>query len=90
MIPFLRGADRRRSSARKLGQLFFNATLTTSISLGHEKSRRKDERIMLAALTNNELFAPWLERPGTCRVALAGVYSLPLARPVLLQQARCH
>ena len=42
MIPFLRGADRSSIISRKLGQIFFNATLTTSISLGHEKSRRKD------------------------------------------------
>ena len=49
-IPFLRGADRTAIIARKLGQFFFNAPLTTSISLGHEKSRRKDERILLACL----------------------------------------
>jgi hypothetical protein len=86
MIPFLRGADRSSIISRKLGQIFFNATLTTSISLGHEKSRRKDERIMLAALTNNELFAPWLEALARAEVALAGVYSLPLLGPVLLRK----
>ena len=52
-IPFLRGEDRRSIITRKLGQQFFNASLTTSVSLGHEKSRRRNERIMLAALTNN-------------------------------------
>ncbi|MEF8701475.1 MAG: hypothetical protein V5B32_11825 [Candidatus Accumulibacter sp. UW26] len=84
MIPFLRGADRRAIITRKLGQIFFNATLTTSISLGHEKSQRKDERIMLAALTNNELFAPWLAAFARAEVALAGIYSLPLLGPALL------
>ncbi len=86
MIPFLRGADRSAIIARKLGQIFFNATLTTSISLGHEKSRRKDERIMLAALTNNELFAPWLDALARAGVALAGIYSLPLLGPLLLRK----
>ncbi|MBE2260026.1 MAG: hypothetical protein H6942_12590 [Candidatus Accumulibacter sp.] len=85
-IPFLRGDDRRAIIARKLGQLFFNARLTTSLSLGHQKSRRKDERVMLAALTNNELFAPWLNAIASAEVALAGIYSLPLLGPLLLKK----
>lgn len=86
MIPFLRGADRTAIVSRKLGQLFFNSTLTTSVSLGHEKSRRKDERILLAALTNHEFFAPWLAAIAAAQVALAGVYSLPMLGPVLLRK----
>lgn len=85
-IPFLRGADRAAIIARKLGQAFFSATLTTAISLGHEKSRRKDERIMLAALTNQELFAPWLSALASAEAALAGIYSLPLLAPLLLRK----
>ncbi|MBK7953236.1 MAG: hypothetical protein IPK02_04215 [Candidatus Accumulibacter sp.] len=85
-IPFLRGADRQAIITRKLGQQFFNATLTTSISLGHEKSRRKDERILLAALTSNEFFAPWLLALATAGAPLAGIYSLPLLGPLLARK----
>jgi hypothetical protein len=85
-IPFLRGADRQAIIARKLGQLFFNAKLQTSLSLGHQKSRRKDERIMLAALTRPEAFAPWLDALAGGELALAGVYSLPLLAPLLLRK----
>ncbi|HOG03848.1 MAG TPA: hypothetical protein PLL14_07690, partial [Accumulibacter sp.] len=85
-IPFLRGADRTAIVRRKLGQLYFSAALTTSMSLGHQKSRRKDERIMLAALTNNEVFAPWLTALASAESPLAGVYSLPLLGPVLLRK----
>lgn len=85
-IPFLRGADRTSIIARKLGQLFFNARLSTSFSLGHQKSRRKDERVMLAALTNHEVFAPWLEAIAGAEVPLAGIYSLPLLGPLLLRK----
>ena len=85
-IPFLRGSDRQAIVARKLGQAFFNATLTAAISLGHEKTRRKDERIMLAAFTNNEAFAPWLSAMARAEVALAGLYSLPLLGPTLLRK----
>ncbi|TXI74125.1 MAG: hypothetical protein E6Q43_04845, partial [Dokdonella sp.] len=85
-IPFLRGADRSAIITRKLGQLFFNAQLTTALSLGYEKSRRKDERILLAALTNPSFFAPWLAAMATAEAALAGLYSLPLLAPLFLKR----
>jgi len=84
-IPFLHGKDRSAIIARKCGQLFFNASLTTSVSLGHQKSRRKDERIMLAALTNNDAFSPWLAAITDADVPLRGLYSLPLLAPLLLK-----
>ena len=59
-IPFLQGKDRKTVIERKLGQQFFSAPLTASLSLGYEKSKRKDERILLAALTNGDLFTPWI------------------------------
>ena len=85
-IPFLQGADRKAIIARKLGQLFFNAELTASLSLGYEKNKRKDERIMLAALTNNEFFAPWLQAIADAGAALSGIFSLPLLAPALLKK----
>ena len=85
-IPFLRGTDRKAVIERKLGQAFFNAPLTASRSLGHEKSRRKDERILLAALTNSAFFQPWLEVIRKSEVALAGIFSLPLLTPFLLKK----
>ena len=85
-IPFLRGADRQAIIERKLGQLFFNTTQTTALSLGYEKNLRKDERVLLAALTDQAFFAPWLEAIAKARVALAGIYSLPLLAPSLLRR----
>lgn len=85
-IPFLRGADRKAIISRKLEQFFFNASLTASLSLGYQKTKRKDERIMLAALTNNDFFAPWLKVIGEAGVALSGIYSLALLAPALLRK----
>ena len=85
-IPFLQGADRTAVIKRKLGQLFFNAGLSASLSLGYEKSKRKDERLLLAALTNNDYFAPWLAALAAAGAALAGIYSLPLLAPALLKK----
>ncbi|MEO8409714.1 MAG: hypothetical protein ABI478_04020 [Propionivibrio sp.] len=87
-IPFLRGGDRQAVIRRKLEQLFFNARLSTSHSLGFRKTRRKDERILLAALTNSEFFAPWLAAFRRTEVALAGVYSLPVLAPALLRKLK--
>lgn len=85
-IPFLQGKDRQAVIARKLGQQFFNAPLTATLSLGYEKSKRKDERILLAALTNNEHFAPWLQAMSSLGVALSGIYSLPFVSAALLKK----
>ncbi len=85
-IPFLQGRDRQAVIARKLEQQFFNASLTASQSLGYTKDKRKDERLLLAALTNNEFFAPWLNVFSESGVALSGIYSLPLMTPTLLEK----
>jgi hypothetical protein len=87
-IPFLQGADRKAIISRKLSQLFFNAGLTASLSLGREKSRRKNERVMLAALTNNDFFEPWLKALDEAGVALSGLYSLPLLGPLLFRKLK--
>ena len=87
-IPFLRGTDREKVIERKLEQIFFNPTLGTSLSLGSEKTRRRDERILLAALTDSVFFSPWLEIIQDTEVALSGLYSLPLLTPALLKKFR--
>ncbi len=85
-IPYLRGADRKAVLARKMGQAFFNAPLCASTSLGHEKSRRKDERVLMTALTNPAFLQPWLDAIRTSEAPLAGLFSLPLLAPILLKK----
>jgi hypothetical protein len=87
-IPFLRGRDRAVVIQRKLAQTFFNTPLSASLSLGHEKSRRKDENLLLAALTNPAFFQPWLDVIQQTNTALSGVFSLPTILPSLLKRLR--
>ena len=87
-IPFLQGKDRKTVIERKLGQQFFSAPLTASLSLGYAKSKRKDERVLLAALTNNELFTLWITAITSHGAALSGVYSLPLVSVSLLKKLK--
>lgn len=87
-IPYLQGADRQAIVGRKLEQLFFNAELTASLSLGYQKTQRKDERLMLAALTNYDFFAPWLKAIAKSGVALSGIHSVPMLAPSLLRRLK--
>ena len=75
-IPFLQGKDRTTLITRKLGQHFLGTPLATSASLGFEKSRRKNERVLLCALTDPGHFDPWLSRLAETEAPLKGIYSI--------------
>jgi len=75
-IPFLGGADRRALISRRLSQNFFGTTLTTATSLGYEKEKRKNEKLLLAAFTNPAPFDPWLAALRQAEVPLTGIYSV--------------
>ena len=78
------GAARSANEA----QTFFNTPLSAAASLGHEKNRRKDERLLLAALSSPAFFQPWLDAIRTADAALSGIFSLPLLAPALLRKLR--
>ncbi len=75
-IPFLRGADRQTLITRKIGQHFLGTPLAAAISLGYEKRQRKNEKLLLSALTNPAHFEPWLRRISDAEVPLAGIYTV--------------
>ncbi len=75
-IPFLLGGDRQALIVRKIGQHFMGSPLATAFSLGYEKSRRKNEKLLLAALTNPAHFEPWLKRIADAEAPLAGIYTV--------------
>lgn len=87
-IPFLQNPDRRTVVNRRLGQLFMGATLATAVSLGYQKSRRKNEKLLLTALTNNAAINPWVNALRTAESRLVGAWSLPLLSGEIL--ARLH
>ncbi|MDR3298414.1 MAG: hypothetical protein LBU43_00045 [Candidatus Accumulibacter sp.] len=87
-IPYLRGIDRQRVVERKLAQTFFDTQLCAAISMGHEKNRRKDERLLLFALNAPAFFKPWLDAMRGADAALSGIFSVPLLVPALLKKLR--
>ena len=87
-IPFLQARDRAAVIARKLSQLFYTTPYTAAFSLGYEKTRRKDERLLLAALTAPSALDPWISGIRDARVALAGIHSLPFLGEALLRKLK--
>jgi hypothetical protein len=85
-IPFLQGADRKALITRKLGQHFLGSPLATAISLGYEKRKRKNERLLLSALTNPAHFEPWLKCLEEADAALAGIYTVAQLGGILLRK----
>ena len=75
-IPYLRGSDRSGVITRKIGQHFLGTPLATAVSLGYEKARRKNEKLLLSALTNPAHFAPWLTRINEAEAPLAGIFTI--------------
>lgn len=75
-IPFLQGRDRAALIARKIGQHFLGTPLATAISLGYERARRKNEKLLISALTNPAHFEPWLHCINNTETPLAGIYTV--------------
>lgn len=77
-LPFVQGGDRTALLQRRLSQYYYNTPLSAAISLGRAKDGRRDEKLLFAALTRLETFAPWLDTLRQAEAILAGVYSVPL------------
>jgi hypothetical protein len=85
-IPFLQGNDRQALITRKIGQHFLGTPLATAFSLGYEKNQRKNEKVLISALTNPGHFEPWLQRINLAEVPLAGVYTVAQLGGLLLKK----
>ena len=87
-IPHVLGADRTALVRRKLNQFFYGSPFTTALSLGREKTGRRDERMLFAALTRPQAFEPWLAAMRAAEAQLVGIYSAPLLVPTLGQRLK--
>jgi hypothetical protein len=87
IIPYLRRGDRQSFITRKMGRLFAGTPLARAVSLGYEKTGRRNERVLLSALTQVADFEPWLACFSAAGAALAGVYTLSQLGGALLGKA---
>jgi hypothetical protein len=83
-IPFSSGKDRAAIIKRKLGQYYYGTPLSLAHAEGRLKEGRRDERLLLMALTQPQTLEPWLQRLDEAKVSLQGIYSLPQLAAQLL------
>ena len=83
-IPHVFGADRRALIERKQDRAFRGTPYLHTDVQGREESGRRDDIIMLSAITNPEVIQPWLKILEQHKIPVAGVISVPL----LLQESK--
>ncbi len=84
-LPFLRGGMRAQLLARKAVQAYRDTPFNTAVAIGRETSGRRDEKVLLLALTNAQLLNLWLTPLSTHGIRISGIYSPPVVTPVLLK-----
>ena len=85
-IPHV-GARDRNAVISRLVDRFYRSSRQYSYSaiIGREKSGRKDDIVLLGAMTNPQLIQPWLTIIDECEVPLSGIWTLPLISKKLLK-----
>lgn len=85
-IPHV-GAKDRASVIGRLIDRFYRSSRDYSYSevIGREKDGRKDDIVLIGAITNPQLIQPWLSIIDECEVPLSGIWTLPLVSRALLK-----
>lgn len=86
-IPHVGHSDRRAIAGRYINRHYRKSDgYYTSKILGREKIGRKDDIILYGVLTNPDIFSKWLDIMGDKKIALAGIWSLPLISENILNK----
>ena len=88
ILPHVQGHARAELLARKLKQVFRNARFTGAWRQTRETTGRRDDRYLLAALTDADWPTPWLSVLHRERVPLCGITPLAMACQQLLSKLR--
>lgn len=85
-VPHVGGRDRKAVINRLLDR-FYRSSKQYSYSevISREKDGRKDDIVLLGAMTNPQLIQPWITILEECEVPLSGIWTLPLISRGLLK-----
>ncbi|MDX1609650.1 MAG: hypothetical protein R3225_05960 [Halofilum sp. (in: g-proteobacteria)] len=83
-VPHVIGRDRSELFKRTAQRHFRSTEFRYIVAQGREPDGRRDDRVLVAGLTNPELLKTWLSVIDDTRVPLKGIYSLPLVGEALL------
>ncbi len=84
-IPHVMGSDRKALLDRKSDRLFRDTQYIYSETQGRDVQGRRDDNILLTAITNPGIIKPWIEMMSEHKTPVAGIYSLPLLVSSLLK-----
>lgn len=90
ILPHVQGRAREELLTRKLKQVFRNARFTGAWLQSRETKGRRDDRYLLAALTDTDWLVPWLSVLHHERVPLSGITPMALACQHLLGKLRAQ
>lgn len=77
-IPHVFGSDRTAILGRKKSRLFRDTPYFHYLLQGREEEGRRDDRVLMTAITNPNLLNPWTKLLDDHQVPLAGIQSLAL------------
>ena len=84
-IPHVIGRERAHLYKRTARKHFRNSDFTYITCQGRQREGRRDDRVLVAGLTNPDLLSVWLDVLAEEQVALKGIHSLPLVGESLLR-----
>ena len=84
-IPHVFGSDRDAIVTRKKARTFRDTPFFYYTVEGRETEGRRDDRVLMSAVTNANLIRPWLKLLDDHKVPLAGITSVPLFTKPLLK-----
>lgn len=85
-LPHVSGGDRHDMLERKLKQLYRSTPFYGGRLEYREGDKRRDDRYLFAALTNPEIFNPWLQYLLAAKAPIAGVFPLALVSMGLIKR----
>ncbi len=90
ILPHVQGRARDELLQRKLKQVFRNARFTGAWRQARETTGRRDDRYLLAALTDGDWLMPWLSVLHREQAPLYGITPMAMACQHLLARLRVH
>ncbi|MBE9567590.1 MAG: hypothetical protein IMF14_02765 [Proteobacteria bacterium] len=85
-IPHVGSKDRKAVISRLIDRYYrASQNYCHSEVIGREKSGRKDDLVLIGAMTNPQLIQPWISIIDECKVPLSGIWTLPLVSKAVLK-----
>lgn len=78
IMPHASFTDARQMRQRKLSSIYRSSPFRNALNLGRELTGRRDDRVLLSAITNPDALTPWLPAIERCKAPLAGICAPPL------------